>query len=71
MLYLKKIMQDNKITIKTLENSVFGGGYKVMNVLNKHSVSIDILKKIKEYFVKQGILNKDFDIGMFLDDVTS
>ena len=42
MLYLKKIMQDNKITIKTLENSVFGGGYKVMNVLNKHSVSIDI-----------------------------
>lgn len=62
-------MIDNKIKLKTLENEVFGGGYKVQNILSKHSVSIDTLNKLKIYFVGKGILDKEFDIGTFLDEV--
>ena len=70
MQYIQKLIKDNKLSIKHLERSVFGGGYRIANLLRMHSVSVDTLKTLKEYFVKQGILNGDCDIGTFLDEVS-
>ena len=69
MLYLKKLMIDNKLEVKQLEKDIFNGGFKVRNLLSKHTVSIDTLKRIKVYLVEKSIINENFDIGTFLDEV--
>lgn len=70
MIRLRKILNNNNITIKNFAKKI---GYNYSTFLGKvrldYDFTINDLKKIKSVLVADNIINEDFDIGCFLDDV--
>ena len=68
MFYLKYLFIKNKISMSYFSESILGERHLLLNKLTgEKDFKIEELEKIKDYFVSQGILNDDFDIGHFLD----
>lgn len=68
MLYLRKLMIENKISIDKLAKNI---NLPFSNLQNKLALKVDFLieelEEIKNYFIKRQILDESFDIGLFLN----
>lgn len=68
MLYLRKLMIENKISIDKLAKYI---NLPFSNFQNKLALKVDFLidelEEIKKYFIKRQILDESFDIGTFLN----
>lgn len=71
MFLIQKILKDNNISIFEI--------CKILNILSsstlyckltkKRDFSIDDLNTIKDFLIKKEIINNDFDIGNFLNEI--
>ena len=70
MLYIYYFVKKNKLSHLKLANilNICKTGFEA-KLYAKNDFTIDELEKLKEYFVKLGLLSNDFDIGDFLNFV--
>ena len=72
MLRLRLLMKNNKITIKKLAIEIgLSEDDLGQRLLKKYDFKIKELEDIKEYFVRERMLHDDFDIGEFLEEISS
>ena len=70
MLYILFLLKKHKIIVRDLANYLNIGEYSLRDLLhNRRSFNISLLEKCKYFFVSLNILDDDFDIGEFLNDV--
>ena len=73
MLYLKKLLQENNVTIARLTRALNLPPTTIRMRLcyrtHRTDFTIKMLEDIKAYLVKQNIIPDNFDIGQFLEEV--
>lgn len=70
MLYILFLLKKHKIIVRDLANYLNIGECFLRDLLhNRRSFNLSLLEKCKNYFVSLNILDDDFDIGEFLNDV--
>lgn len=72
MLYLQYLIDKYKLSRTKLSkylNLCYSSFQSKLNYKLRAEFTIDELEKLKEYFVKLGLLTNDFDIGDFLNFV--
>ena len=71
MIKLVKILKDNNISYFHIYNDLFNitRNSFMLKIALKTDFTILELNKIKNYLISLNIIDKNFDIGEFLDDV--